>query len=315
MRNIGLESVTDCDVIFEYGNSVIFCGKNPWLFRKDGSFVAKYKSIRNAYNMVFLPGNCAFVEGGLDRSYHYISLDTGEVLWTHPQKGRRDTTPSLLAVTADGEVVYYVYSIKRLIHVDRLVPSEKCCTTYTIPFCRGATYHCYCDEQENLCLLQTFLPKKEDDESQSFRINGILRWNPDDQVPIWKHQWTEPIGSWNLVRVCNDEYVLMANLNVLCLKTGEIFSLLENQTDMPPIFGGYTVQAYDSERQYLSIGFTYSCSNIVIDCKSRKLAAHYVPFSREHVSGCLIDGEFWIGSDDGVVKRQFPHMDPFPRKM
>jgi hypothetical protein len=109
--------------------------------------------------------------------------------------------------------------------------------------------------------------------------------------------------------------VLLGNLNVRNLKTGDTFSLIENQTDMPKIFGGYTVTAYDKERNLLTICFTWSCSNIIIDCTARKIVAHYTPFSyHEHVGGCLIGDEFWIGSDDGIVKRPFPHMDPFPKK-
>ena len=314
MRKVELGSVRDCDMIYAYEDNVILSGKNPLLFRKDGSFVTKYKTIRNAYNMVFLPGNFSLIDGGLDQSYHYISLDTGELLWSCPQKGKRDTSPRKFATTDDGNTVYYVYSIKNIIHVDRLVPSERRCTTYSIPLSMRATYHCYCDSKGYLCMLQSFLLRKEE-ESKSFRFNGILQWHPNDQIPIWKHQWIEPVGSQNLARICNDEYVMMDNLNILSLENGEMFDLLEKQAEMPPIFGGYSVQAYDSERHLLTIRFTYRSSNVVIDCKARKIVAHYVPFSRDHVGGCLIDDTFWMGSDDGIVKKTFPHMDPFPQKL
>ena len=316
MKKIGLASVKDCEIIFAYDNSVILSGKNPWLFRKDGRFVAKYKPIRHAFSMLFLPGNIAFLDGWMDQSYHFISLDTGELLWSHVQKGKREFTPRKFAATADGKIVYYVHSIKNILHVDQLVLSEKSCTTYTIPFSKGATYHCYCDERGYLCMLKSYLLPIEDEGSQSYQFFGVLQWHPNDQKPTWKYQWIEPTGSLNCtVHTCSDEYALLGNLKVRCLRSGEVFDLLENQTDMPSISGGYAVAAYDEERKLLTVRFTSSSSNVIIDCKERKIVAHYMPFSyHEHVGGCLIGDEFWIGSDEGVVKRLFPHMDPFPKK-
>lgn len=316
MRKIGVTSVVDCEMIFAQNNSVILSGKNPWLFRKDGSFVAKYKPIRHAFSMLFLPGNIAFLDGWMDQAYHYISMDTGELLWSYAQKGKRDFTPRKFAATDEGNIVYYVYSIKNILHVDQLLLSEKTCTTYSIPLSMRATYHCYCDKRGYLCMLQSFLLPKEDENSKSYRFFGVLQWHPSDQNPTWKYQWIEPTGSLDCtVRICNDEYALLGNLKVRNFKTGEIFDLLEDQVDVPPISGGYSVEAYDEERNLLTIRFTSSSSNVVIDCKERKIVAHYVPFDHDHVSGCLIGDEFWIGSEDGIVKRAFPHMDPFPKKL
>ena len=316
MRKIGLTTVKDCEVIFAHNDSVILSGKNPWLFRKNDTLVAKYKSIRKAYAMIFLPGNLAFLDGWLDESYHFISLDTGELMWSHQQKGRRDFTPRNFAATSDGKIVYYVYSIKNILHVDRLVLSEKTCTTYSIPLSMRATYHCYCDERGNLCMLQSFLLPEKDKNGKQLRFFGVLQWHPDDQNPSWKYQWVEPAGSMDCsVITCNDEYVLLGSLKVRNLKTGETFYLLENQKEMLPSFGSYSVQAFDIDRNLLTIRFTWSCSNIIIDCKKRKVVAHYVPFDDDHVGGCLIDNEFWIGSDKGIVKRPFPHMDPFPEEL
>lgn len=316
MRKIDLPAVKDCEVIFAHDHSVILSGKSPWLFRDDGSFVEKYKSIRHAFSMLFLPGNIAFLDGWMDQSYHFISLDTGELMWSHVQKGRRDFTPRIFTSTADGNIVYYIYSIKNILHVDQLILSEKSCTTYTIPFRKGATYHCYCDERGYLCILKSFLLPKEQEDGRQYAFCGVLQWHPDDQNPTWKYQWTVPTGTPDCsVCTCNDEYVLLGNLKVRNLKSGEIFYILENQKEKLPLYGGYSVTAYDKERNLLTIRFTWSSSNVIIDCASRTIVAHYVPFDDDHVGGCLIGDEFWIGSKNGVVKRPFPHMDPFPRKL
>lgn len=315
MRRYDLSSVKDCESIFAHNNYVMFSGKNPWLFRKNGSFIAKYNTIRNAYSMIFLPGNIAFLDGRLDRSYHYISLDSGELLWTLPKKGKRNFIPSEFAATNDGNIVYYVYSIKDVLHVDQLVLSEKTCTTYSIPLSVRATHHCYCDKRGYLCMLQSFLIPQKDEDGKSYRFFGVLQWHPSNQKPTWKYQWIMPTGSPDCtVRTCNDEYALLGNLKVRSFKTGEIFDLLENQTDIPPVSGGYSVEAYDETRQLLTILLTGSASTLIIDCKKRKVVSHYVPFrSYQYVGGCLIDDEFWVGSEDGIIKRPFPNMDPFPR--
>ena len=316
MKKIGLTAIKDCEVIFAHDDSVIISGKNPWLFRKDGSFVAKYKTIRHAFSAVFLPGNIVFLDGWMDQAYHYISLDTGELLWSHVQKGARDFTPRIFTATADGNIVYYVYSIKNNLHVDKLVLSDKTCATYSIPLSMRATYHCYCDERGYLCMLQSFLLPKEGQNSQSNRFFGVIQWHPSDQNPTWKYQWIMPTGTPEcMVCSCNDEYALLGNLKIRNFESGEVFELLEDQTDVPPVSGGYSVEAYDEVRKLLTIHFTASGSNVVIDCQARKIVAHYIPFDRDHPSGCLIGDEFWIGSDDGIVKRPFPHMDPFPRKL
>ena len=315
MRKVGLASVKKCELIFARDNSVILSGKNPWLFRKDGSFVAKYNTIRKAYYMMFLPGNIAFLDGLLDESYHFISLDTGELLWSHQKKGKRDFTPREFAATADGNILYYVYSVKKILHVDRLVLSEKTCTTYSIPLSMRATHHCYCDDRGYLCMLQSFLLPEDDENGKQLRFLGVLQWHPDDQNPTWKYQWIEPTRTEDgSVVTCNDEYVLLGSLKVRNLKTGDTFFLLENQKVELPRLGSYTVQAYDKERDLLTIRFTWSCSNMIIDCRKRKIEAHYVPFDDDRVGGCLIGDEFWIGSDEGVSKRPFPHMDPFPKE-
>lgn len=322
LRRIELSSVKDCGVIFAHGNSVILSGKNPWLFRKDGSFVAKYKQIRNAYDMVFLPGNIVVMDGLADQSYHFISLDTGELLWSCIKKGKRDFFPRKFAVSDDGEIVYYVYSIKRILYVDRLILSERNCSTYSIPLplgtdSLGATAHCYCDANGCLCMFQTFLLPQKDENEKSYFFQGILQWHPDDPISTWKHHWTVPSGIGSTFRSCscNDEYVLLDNLKVCTLKNGKIFDLLENQQNMPPVFGGCRVQAYDYKKKLLTVQFSYSGSNMIVDCSQKKIVSHYVPSSRSHIGGCLINDEFWMGSDDGIVKRPFPHMDALPTKL
>lgn len=318
MRKVTLDSVKDCDCIFSNGEYVILSGKNPWIFRQDGTFVAKLKTIRHAYVVVFLPQNTALLNGGgSDKYYHYVSLCDGQILWSCPKSGRRDLGGNPLTVSPGGQTAYCVYSINQVLHVDIITPKENRCVTYSIPLGIRATYHSYCDVEGNLYFLQSFaenLPRDYDEEDHSYYINGVLKWSPSLSEPVWVQQWSTPPRAGRTLKKCNEEYVLFDNFTVRSFKTGEEFNLLENEPKHSRSPGGFRC-AYDRERSLLTVNFTSSCSTVVIDCKMRKIVAHYVPISPGLNSGCLIGDEFWIGTRDGVIKRPFPHMDEFPRRL
>lgn len=314
MRRFDLSSVEDCEIIFPHGDYVVLSGKNPWIFRKDGTYVAKLKAIRQAYNMKFLPGNMVLMDGFADRSYHYVSLDRGEVVWSCPKKGRRNYIGGKLAVSPDGNIIYYVYSKDNeadKVYVDHIEPEEQKVTTYHISPVRGAVYHGCCDNDGRLFLLRSVVIKEPGTEEEvCHKSTGILEWSPGKPEPVWKYHW------WDKVYRCrafDDRFILLDDLRAFSLETGEIIDLLENSPGMKMSPGGIDVRAYDPISKLLTVCFTYSNSTIIIDCQARKVISHYAPISRGLSGGCLIDNAFWIGTYDGVIKRPFPHMDEFPR--
>lgn len=317
MRKYNLKSVTDCELIFAYNDTVILSGKNPWIFRQDGTFVAKMKAIHKAYEIAFLPENMVLMDGLADQNYHYVSIDSGEILWSIPKKCKRSVTPNQFAVTPNGQVVYYVYQADDVLCVDRITIEEKSCTTYTIPTGLCATHHCYCDSEGELLLLQSFQSKErlDDGSLNSTPYLGVLKWTQDSPSPIWKYLWRSDFKFDFFPSLCNDEYVLFNNLTAKSFKNGEIINLLENNKEINRGPGLIQVSAYDATRKLLTVRFTHSWSTIIIDCNARKIVSHYAPISRGLSGGCLIGNEFWIGTFDGVVKRPFPYMDDFPRRL
>ena len=85
MRKIDLNTVKDCGSIRACGDYVVAFGKSLWVFRKDGSFVSKSKTIRWPGKIYFLPPDKIFVEGGADYQYHYVNLATGLQLLTEKE--------------------------------------------------------------------------------------------------------------------------------------------------------------------------------------------------------------------------------------
>lgn len=70
-----------------------------------------------------------------------------------------------------------------------------------------------------------------------------------------------------------------------------------------------TIHAYDRTRNLLTVWFPGSCDTLVVDCKKRKIVAHYESFRHGQIAGCLIDDTFWMVTTNGVKKLPFPSMD------
>lgn len=314
---VELCSVKDCDVVFSHQNTVILSGRNPWIFRKDGTFVAHLKTIRNAYRVAFLPRNMALMESSVNRAYFYVSLDNGKILWRVPQKGKRSGTPNQFAVSQDGRTVYYVYQTNSVLHIDVIVPELQTCTTYAVPMTLRATYFCFCDDEENLCMLQGFREKRKrvDGTETTVFVNAIMKWNEKNPIPVLSNQWTNEFGTHSVPRICNDQYVLYSDFSVVSIHTRECLNLLQNNDPIACELGGFVVEDYDPSRHLLTVRFLSSWSSVIVDCIARKIVAHYLPVTPGLSGGKLIDNEFWLGSKNGIQKKPFPHMDTFPHRL
>ena len=76
-----LNKINDAELIYCHGEYIIFSGKTPRIFLKDGTYIAINKKIKKAYEMVFLGQNKVLMDGRGDGFYHLVSLENGEVLW------------------------------------------------------------------------------------------------------------------------------------------------------------------------------------------------------------------------------------------
>lgn len=308
MRKLTFQSVDDCEVIYQYGDTLVLAAKHPWIFRKDGTYIARLKKVNRAWQMLFLPNNIVFMDGDGDRSYHYVSLDDGQLLWSFPKKGKRDFTPRQMTRSHDGKTIYYLYSIKEQCYVDTITLEDRLCTTSRIQLNTAPIVHIYCDSNENLAVL---LFDRSAVFEEGFCSYCLLKFTPDTLELISRQNFSH-IKAGSIPVICNDQYILFSDLQVLSIQEGRSFSLIEGELRrIKKDF--FTVQDYDSLRKLLNIRFLRTGSTLIIDCEKRKIAAHYVPIDHYLSGGCLIGNEFWIGSMEGIVKRPFPHMDPFPR--
>lgn len=304
MSTVDLSCVKDCELIFTQGENVVLSGKRPWIFRKDGTFVAKLKSIRQAYNVFFLKENTIFVGSQASRSYYHISLEDGRILWSAPQKGKRTLIPDKYALPPDdGSTIYHIYGIGEIVHVDVINVQEQSIQTYVIPSLQGVVRSCYFGTDGLLTILFS-----------KYKFGTcVLKWSPTMSEPVQIVNWLASCGA--LPITCNEDYILYNDFVVYNIWNQTTFNLLENSSDLLPRLEHFVVSSYNSDRNLLSVWFLKSKSTIIIDCKKRKVVAHYTPVSYGLSGGCLIENEFWMGSFDGIIKKPFPHFDEYPRML
>lgn len=318
MRNVSLSSITDAYYIFSNGEDVLVAGKHLWLFRADGSFVTKFAAIRLPMKAVFLPNRRVLVDGYGDKAYHYIALDSGEVLWRSNKKGRRMMESNRFAVSPDGMTIYDTcYIQNKAMQIDRICPENKSHETFMIDECLRVTEDIFCDKTGALCALQTHLIIDPDDpyseKKTPVRQHGLLSISFENgtAVPHWTSQWQSQNGdiSHGFARACDGTHILYEDLSVLDMNKQVILQLLSPEETAQFPKDGFT-WTYDCERKLLTVSFVSSLYNYVIDCDKKKIVAKYGRCdSSVGYQGCLVGDEFWMGTADGIVKRPFPNID------
>lgn len=309
MKTPTLATVKDACAIMSDGRYVLVFGKSFWIFRKDGSFVAKHKTIRNAYKAVFLPDNTILVDGSGDGQYHYISLDSGAILWSSIQKGRRTMSATRFAVSPDGCIIYDVcYVGFNAVQIDRIIPQEQKHDYYKTVSALRTTDAIYCDQEGNLCLLQSHVDFDDVTKISLCRQYGILSINIANDILYseWKKRWesTDTIG--RTVCGCDGRYILFENFDVLDIETQSTFTLLQDKSFRIP--GRFSFDyVYDRDRKLLTVSYLGVKLNMVLDCVSKNVIAQY-PRATDSVGymGCLVHDSFWIGTPEGIVIKDFP---------
>jgi len=323
MRCFTFSSVDDGEVIRVHGDYVVASGKHPWIFRRDGTYIAKIKKIRRAYGMVFLSGDRVLFAANQNMAYYLVSLKNGEILWSCDYKGPRQS-PGDLVMSPSEEYIYLLYHGKNWsIVIDRIEPEKQKVTTY-IPPDEGDYLGGYCTDEGNLIfLLCRHGPFYVGDGKPALNENDwtyrVVSWFPGDPKLEILQEWTfqnSLTGRFLGSIAINDKYILSRDLYVTSINTKECFYLLENNEKLKPNEAqDGIIGRYDPNTDLLEVWFLKSGSTAIIHCKERKIVSHYARISHGLVDGCFADGEFWIGTRDGLIKRPFPNMDPFPRNL
>ena len=315
MRKIDLNTVKDCGSIRACGDYVVAFGKSLWVFRKDGSFVSKSKTIRWPGKIYFLPPDKIFVEGGADYQYHYVNLATGEDIWTTTIDRKRMLPSKRFAASPDNCYLYdmYVNYAKGKWYVLKFSLADLSVSKIEVSDCLRTTTGIYTDDEGILYALQTHHLTGDGNISQ----NGILQidWRTDKPALSWTRKWqSERASDWIQT---DGHFILCEDYSVIDITTMERFSLLEHEMEWKP--GERCIECtYLPEREMLISSLLVHDGNVIIDCRARKCIAQYAPPKNiladyGHV-GCLIDDEYWIGTENGIVRKPFPVFEEMPEK-
>lgn len=327
-RNI-MASIKNGNIIFSNGDDVLVAGKTMWLFRTNGEYIKKLAAIRRPHKVAFLSNRTAIVDSGMDYAYYYLDLQTGDILWTTKMKCRRSWDAFHFAVTPDGSTVYnlfYAWSgSTQCLHVERMIPEKhihdispvKEPLNLTGELC--ITADLFCNEDGTLCALQykNITRYEEYDYMETPQVifhYGILAlpFQNGTLAPYWKRDWKkEKKGKWLSICACNGQYILYEDLSVLDLESQNTFFLLNDAgRELLPVDD--FVCFYDSRRCILTLWYSGTKLNAVIDCKNRTLVGLYLRDEPLGVGygGCLIGNEFWTGTSSGIKRKPFPNLDP-----
>ena len=307
-----LSSIKDCTAIYSNGEFVFVCGKKTYLFRQNGEFIAVYKNIRYPSKIAFLSATEAIVDSGYSGFYYLIDMSGGKITWEGIQKGRRMVHSSHFAISSDGKSIYDVCAlVNGSLHMDVMRPQEEIHHRFQIKAGYRVTKNVFCDEHDTLCLMQTQIRDTEDDESVSVYQCGLLEVPAEDlgKRVQWKHRWEYELRKGHHVHGCDGRYVLYEDYYVEDLVTGNVFYLLENDTYESLQAGSFDC-TYNNQSNYLTVSYyAGKRMNVVIDCTARKRIAQY---ERESMSvgykGCIVGNEFWMGTEDGIIKYPFPNL-------
>lgn len=314
MKKIELSTVKDCGYIRDCGEFVVATGKFLWVFRKDGSFVSKSKTIRYPGKLLFLPPDRIFVEGRADYQYHYVDLLTGDDIWTVTLERKQLLPNRSFAVSADNQYLYdmYCHNVRNKWYVVRFSLGDMVASKVEVPESLRTTTGIYTDEGGILYALQTHHLTNDGKISQ----NGVLRidWRKETPQFSWERMWQSERGKdWQYT---DGNYILCKDYSVIDMTTMQSFDLLENDSGWRPKFPcGDCV--YIPEKKILIAYHTMCDGNVVIDCKARKRIAQYAPAdltSGAGFAGCLIGDEYWIGTNEGIVRKPFPMFEEMADK-
>lgn len=317
MRRIELSTVKDCARIQECGDYIVASGKSLWVFRKDGSFIAKSKTIRYPEKLYFLPPDKAFIQGGSDYQYHYINLQTAEDIWTTPYDGKFNISSKRFVTSPDNRYLYDVYHNQKnqKHYVLRFSIENFMVCKEEVPDSLRVTVGVYMDEEGVLYALQTHLLSDDSKISQ----NGILRidWRGEKPIFFWVRMWQSEATRFKTWRDTDGRYILCEDYSVIDMKTMQSFSLLENDPDWVTAYGPLDC-VYVPDRGLLIAYHSMEDGNVVIDCKARKRVAQYAHSTNLEVyagyAGCLIGDEYWIGTEEGIVRKPFPIFEEMPEE-
>ena len=287
------------------GDYIVFRGDDLVIFKMDGSFVARRSDLRNVTKIVSLGNDRLLLDDSWARTYAVISTKDGTDVWKIKYP-KRDTSKFKFLISPDTTMAFDLYSDRYGDHLAMIDLEERKLEALDLKVGLSCVADLDFDENGELCLLETQGEMIEDEHMSS---NGIRYIRPDDIDPggayYWKNKWQSTFVSHARFFFGDTETILTDDLQLYHHRTGQSIPLLDDDR-------------FDKNARLSSwikttcgryIILRYQRMHVVVDIQTRKMVARYQASYR---NGCLIGDEYWICTEEGIVRKPFPLIEDIP---
>ena len=310
MKDNKLGRIKNVSSIYRKGNYVVLVGRSLYIFTVFGELIVHRSDIRFAWKIAFIGYEYLLID--TNRFYFLISLKDGTDVWK-VRHNAENISLHKFAVSKNNSFAYDCYSKKFSTCLVKINLSTGVLSEVDfIPTLR-ATRDIICDydEDETPCLLQMHYCKISDEQISE---NGILYQHQDivrlGSTFYWKAKWIYAETRIAHAFFCNPDTVITNDLLIHNVRTGEQFCLIENEANWTPPENSFHTCVPEMDRGYVVL--IYDTCNVVVDLSKRKVIACYA--SDYIARGCIIDDQYWIGTNNGVQRKPFPIMEDIPPK-
>ena len=307
MKKYTLENLGDVFRVMHYGHYVVLIGKYLWIFQEDGEFIAHKKNIINPSNTIYLSGDRLLVECGRQNAFILLSLKTGDEILSIPTP-KYDLMRCGFVLSPDGTNIYSIYDRKGTYYFLQISTQDWTCTVFPLEPGLGALHDIICDERGIPCILESHYQMIGDNHVSE---NGIRYVLMDDITPgrafCWKCKWILPFPQIAHHFILNAETVLTTHLLLYSVSNGTTVNLLENETHWQMPSESLSQARFTHDGRYVIL--TYLRRNVVLDIQARKVVAEYAAGFK---MGFLIGDKYWLPSDTGVERKDFPAFEEIP---
>lgn len=295
--------------VYSNGSYVVLPGTKLYIFKTDGSLVARRKDLLHAGRITFLSGDRMLL-CSCKQVFHMIDLRDGSDIWTAPYT-KIELNVANLAISPDEAYAYTYDTWKGSSFISRLDLQTHEVDIYDMFVDSGATMGILCDENGVPCMLKTLgetIGGKPYTQS-GVRMHDFFNCSPG-HTTTWKTKWSFEGYRSAFSFLDSTDRIVLDDFCVYVPSTGTFTDLLEQETDwqMPRI---KPIKFWlDITKNYLCILF--DTANVVIDLQTRKVVAQY---AADFKRGCLIGDEYWICVNNRICRKPFPAFEePLPEK-
>ena len=305
MSKSGIEKIKGIHTVVRSDRNVVAYGKKLYVATLAGEVIFCRNDIRNIFKIAFLPNNLLLVDSG--KNYHLISLEDGSDIWKIEQSKREFNAPRF-ALSPCGTYVYDFCLYKGMYRLKKIYLETALIEEYLMDNELRTANDIQCELDGEPALLRSHY---SDIAGVRVSENGVIfpcrEPFGSGSSYYWKNKWRFQGSQISYAFWESTETVLTNDLHIFHHATGEMQDLLENEDGWSPPAVAPSSFSIDHSGQFLVL--MYSKSNVIIDLNKRRVIAQY---AGDYTRGCIVDDEFWISSDSGILRKSFPLMEEIP---